>query len=605
MDAILSVNKKNTHEKGIIMKEKLKRAIDELSNFYKEFKQVEILDVIKSDEIKYIDEVVYCRSINQALLLLVNHINDSHVHLNNNFNTFGTMIDLSRNAVFTVEYMKEVIRKQALMGVNRIMLYTEDTYEVEGEPYFGYMRGRYTKNEIKEIVDYAGIFDIEIIPCIQTLGHMGQFLRWGHSSHLKDLQTVLMTEIDEVYVFIEKLIISCKQMYNTKQIHIGLDETFGLGFGRYYKMFGYKGQYEVFIQHLNKVNEICLKHGFEQVMMWSDMFFRISSQNEEYYDLNIEFDEHIKRDIPNNVELVYWDYYNYKQEIVDGMIKKHLEIKDQVIMASGTWIWTKLTYDKKKTDQTARVHIDSCVSNKVKSLYFTQWNDDGAPCNYNTSFLGLFEMAAYALTKTQTMNSEVLEYIIGIPSNEALYSAKLNECPVSPLPLLWDDPLLGIYLNNEDAKDSEIIDKAILFFDEYLRECPTTSDFDTQHTIKIAQLLKNKLVFRKDLLNKYHKKEKLSSLVTQCEEIIRNLEDLLLSFRTMWISRYKAFGLDVIKSRLATSVYRYKETIIRIGEYDQQLVNKIDELEERVGPYQYIRMNHMNVAYSSIHVLSY
>ena len=35
------------------------------------------------------------------------------------------------------------------------MLYTEDTYEVDGQPYFGYMRGRYSKEEMKEIDDFA------------------------------------------------------------------------------------------------------------------------------------------------------------------------------------------------------------------------------------------------------------------------------------------------------------------------------------------------------------------------------------------------------------------------------------------------------------------
>ncbi len=35
------------------------------------------------------------------------------------------------------------------------MHYTEDTYEVDGEPFFGYMRGRYTKAEMKEIDAFA------------------------------------------------------------------------------------------------------------------------------------------------------------------------------------------------------------------------------------------------------------------------------------------------------------------------------------------------------------------------------------------------------------------------------------------------------------------
>ena len=43
------------------------------------------------------------------------------------------------------------------MGYDTLELYTEDTYEIEGEPYFGYMRGRYTAREIKEIDVYLQI----------------------------------------------------------------------------------------------------------------------------------------------------------------------------------------------------------------------------------------------------------------------------------------------------------------------------------------------------------------------------------------------------------------------------------------------------------------
>ena len=64
------------------------------------------------------------------------------------FKTNGAMADMSRNAVMNIKSVKTMLRKMALMGLNTYMLYTEDTYEIDGYPYFGYMRGRYTKKEI-------------------------------------------------------------------------------------------------------------------------------------------------------------------------------------------------------------------------------------------------------------------------------------------------------------------------------------------------------------------------------------------------------------------------------------------------------------------------
>ena len=68
-----------------------------------------------------------------------------------NFDTFGVMIDMSRNAVMSIDGLKRFLPLLKKMGYNCVMLYTEDTYEVDGEHYFGYMRGRYLKAEMKEI----------------------------------------------------------------------------------------------------------------------------------------------------------------------------------------------------------------------------------------------------------------------------------------------------------------------------------------------------------------------------------------------------------------------------------------------------------------------
>ena len=84
----------------------------------------------------------------------------------------GIMLDCSRNSVLNVETIKKYIRLQASLGMNTMMLYTEDTYEVPEYPYFGAFRGRYTREELKECDDYADLFGIEMVPCIQALAHL-------------------------------------------------------------------------------------------------------------------------------------------------------------------------------------------------------------------------------------------------------------------------------------------------------------------------------------------------------------------------------------------------------------------------------------------------
>ncbi|MGN1052979.1 MAG: beta-N-acetylhexosaminidase, partial [Candidatus Scatosoma sp.] len=67
---------------------------------------------------------------------------------------FGVMLDMSRNGVMKLDSLKQYIDYLSAFGYNMIQLYTEDTYEVENEAYFGYLRGAYKQSELKEIDEY-------------------------------------------------------------------------------------------------------------------------------------------------------------------------------------------------------------------------------------------------------------------------------------------------------------------------------------------------------------------------------------------------------------------------------------------------------------------
>ena len=84
------------------------------------------------------------------------------------------MIDCSRNAVMNVKSVKKFAETVKSLGFDSLMLYTEDTFEVDNEPYFGYMRGRYSKDEIKELDAFCNNIGIELIPCVQTLQVVGR-----------------------------------------------------------------------------------------------------------------------------------------------------------------------------------------------------------------------------------------------------------------------------------------------------------------------------------------------------------------------------------------------------------------------------------------------
>jgi hypothetical protein len=96
----------------------------------------------------------------------------------------------------------------ALMGNNLVMLYTEDTYELEGEPFFGYMRGRFSFDEVRELDDYAFNLGMEykgfgINATFQGAAHQVKNLRyvdgvWGALSDNRNLSVEYFTNCYDV-----------------------------------------------------------------------------------------------------------------------------------------------------------------------------------------------------------------------------------------------------------------------------------------------------------------------------------------------------------------------------------------------------------------------
>ena len=162
------------------------------------------------------------------------------------------MHDCSRNGPVNITQAKEMIMVAALFGLNRFMLYTEDVYEIEGEPWFGYLRGRYSKKELKEIDLYAKQKGIEVVPSIQTLAHLNQIFRWPKYRSYNDADDILLVGKSEVYELIDRCFKTIDECFTSKTVNIGMDEAFMLGRGKYYDLNGREERVEVFLKHLKE-----------------------------------------------------------------------------------------------------------------------------------------------------------------------------------------------------------------------------------------------------------------------------------------------------------------------------------------------------------------
>ncbi|NLN48488.1 MAG: beta-N-acetylhexosaminidase [Clostridiales bacterium] len=304
------------------------------------------------------------------------------------FTLNGGMFDVSRNAVLTVNSIKNLLRKMSIMGLNMVMLYAEDTYTIEGNPYFGYMRGKYTYNELKECDDYADKLGIEIIPCIQTLAHLKQALKWSYAENIKDTDDILLVGNKKTYEFIEQMITSAAAPFRSKRIHIGMDEAHDLGLGKYLTENGFRRRFDIMNEHLGKVLEITSAHKLKP-MFWSDMYFRLASKTGRYYDLESKIPEDVIKNVPENVQLVYWDYYNVDKKTYIDMINAHNRFENDVVFAGGTWTWAGNCINYNKTIAATNPALEACKEKGIKEVFTTFWGDNGAETNVFFGLLGL------------------------------------------------------------------------------------------------------------------------------------------------------------------------------------------------------------------------
>lgn len=235
------------------------------------------------------------------------------------FETVGMMFDTSRNAVLRPDTLRSFLRKMALMGMNLGMMYTEDTYEVPGQPYLGYQRGRYTYEELHALDDYADMLGIELCPCVQTLGHLNRALHWPAMRRLQDNDEVLLADSEETYSFLRQILTAASAPYRSKRIHIGMDEAHGVGMGAHLRLHGYEKPYDILRRHLKRVLDIVNELGLSP-MMWSDMYFRLESPTNGYYDGPMPSQQAVDAVVPG-VELVYWDYYHMREAEYDEQLK--------------------------------------------------------------------------------------------------------------------------------------------------------------------------------------------------------------------------------------------------------------------------------------------
>lgn len=504
----------------------------------------------------------------------------------------GIMLDCSRNGVMTPKAVKEFLRRGALMGLNMVMLYTEDTYEVPGEPFFGYLRGRYTHDELKALDDYADALGVEMVPCIQTLGHLEQILQWPAYEDLRDVPGVLMAEDARVYALLEKMISAASAPFRTKRIHIGMDEAHGVGTGRYKEKFGEKPPFDVLNIHLDRVRAICEAKSLRP-MIWSDMYFRLGSKTNDYYDKETVIPQWAVDRIPRGVDLVYWDYYHADVAFYLDWIARHRALGSEPIFGGGAWTWGRFWTQLPYAFTMINASMTACRQEQVREAFLTLWGDDGMEVDIYSALPAMQLFAEYGYADTVGMDAVRANFRGSCDTDfDAYVEASKNDYfaftsdgtenfSAHAKWLLLGDTLLGLFDPLIEGYDlhgyyGEIADA----LDAAKANGGLAARLD--YPAKVARALSLKTHLRRDLRAAYlaGDKARLQALTDVDVTALRQAVDALWAcHRDMWLATYKPFGLEVIEQRYGGLRTRLESLEVRLRGYLAGQYDSIAELD--------------------------
>lgn len=180
-----------------------------------------------------------------------------------------------------VEYFKDILPILKASGATGLLMEYEDTF-----PFWGALSPvaapySYTKEDILSIQSLAEDLELEVIPLVQTFGHMEFVLKLPQFKHLresKESASALCPLNHESFQLVAEIIDQIMSLHpKSRWLHIGCDEVFYMGLCKKCNKYVYQKDI-LYLQHVTKIARL-VKKKYEVVpIIWDDMIRRTSSR---------------------------------------------------------------------------------------------------------------------------------------------------------------------------------------------------------------------------------------------------------------------------------------------------------------------------------------
>ncbi|CAG9773073.1 unnamed protein product [Ceutorhynchus assimilis] len=214
----------------------------------------------------------------------------------------------------TIDYFKKIISLSKNAGATGILIEYEDMFPFTGILAPLSAKNAYKLEQVKEILHYAEELKLEVIPLVQTFGHMEFALKYKEFAHIREVPgspQALCPSRNSSLDFIKELIKQILDLHpSTKYLHIGCDEVFEMGECEICRTELHEN---LFLKHVQNVAKLVHeKNPKVQVIIWDDMLRHISLQTLQSFKIGDMVEPMVwvyAEDIYRFVQPTIWDKY--------------------------------------------------------------------------------------------------------------------------------------------------------------------------------------------------------------------------------------------------------------------------------------------------------
>nr|XP_019591168.1 PREDICTED: hexosaminidase D isoform X1 [Rhinolophus sinicus] len=204
-----------------------------------------------------------------------------------------------------VSYLAEVFPLFHALGANGLLIEYEDMFPYEGHLRLLRAQHAYSPSEIKEILHLATLNELEVVPLVQTFGHMEFVLKHEALAHLREVAffpNTLNPHEAESLALVGAMLDQVMELHpGARWLHVGCDEVYYLGEGEASRQWLQQQEQNtkarLCLSHMKAVaSHVLARHPATKPLVWDDML------------RDIPEDQLSASGVPQLVQPMLWDY---------------------------------------------------------------------------------------------------------------------------------------------------------------------------------------------------------------------------------------------------------------------------------------------------------